>query len=112
MNIQEQIKQIEKDFDEKFPSFTTSYVNYDDNGNLVSSSGRSVEPNEVLAWHRNSIKSILEGLKEREENAKEKMGYDLPTNDFCYSEHDIANSYDKAKQDTISHLQSLIKSLD
>ncbi len=30
------------------------------------------------------------------EGMKKNHGYDLPTNDFCYSEHDVNRSYDSA----------------
>lgn len=63
MNIQEQIQKSEEEFDEKFLKRP-----YEEG--IIYANGE-----EVKSWHRNSIKSILEGLVARnrkicEENVK------------------------------------------
>ena len=70
---------------------------------------------DLKLWHRNSIKSILEGLVEREKNGiKENPTpkWNAPKNNRVIYAHSRKSGYNNAKQDTISHLQSLIKSLE
>ena len=95
MNIQEQIKQQEEEFDEDF-----KYLGEDE---------YDLNRREIKNWHRNSIKSILEGLVERAKKQVKIHQHIIDTHDiapFKWHEGRIAEA-----QDTISYLQSLIKEL-
>ena len=93
MNIQEQMKKSE----EEMPSLEYNWE--------IESPNKQ----EVLNWHRNSIKSILEGLVERAKKQVKIHQHIIDTHDiapFKWHEGRIAEA-----QDTISYLQSLIKEL-
>lgn len=50
-------------------------------------------------------KMLIQSLIGKIEKMKKNMSYDLPTNDFCYSEHDVSNSYDKGIDEVLSILK-------
>lgn len=94
MNIQEQIEKSEEDL--------AHYAR-------MQGTKNSPEWVKVLDWHRNSIKSILEGLVERAKKQVKIHQHIIDTHDiapFKWHEGRIAEA-----QDTISYLQSLIKEL-
>lgn len=130
MNIQEQIKQQEEEFDEvmknELPLADLSHelqeralgtMNYQlkvslgrepitsaSDTNLLTEEDLKtideIKKNKLKAWHRNSIKSILEGLVEREKGMLEKWNFE-----------GIESFYNQAKQDTITYLESEIKKI-
>lgn len=91
MNIQEQIEKSEEKLPVYLDGVNSIYIYY------------------VKSWHRNSIKSILEGLVERAKKQVKIHQHIIDTHDiapFKWHEGRIAEA-----QDTISYLQSLIKEL-
>ena len=123
MNIQEQIKQFEDLIKQEFPHGNNyDYIYYDYGLKSVTIDGSGYNLQQFIDFHRNSIKFILEGLVEREEellnkpNPQELLFSDCPN---CGQETNkiwirakVTEIHDEAKQDTISHIQSLIKSLE
>ena len=117
MNIQEQIKQQNKEFEEKWEhgDIPDSFVTYKNDG-----SGHSIiDRKKVMSWHRNSIKSILEGLVEELNNHPDKIAQVMPDGKLPFvifggkaDENEKWTIYRQAYKDTISHLQSLIKSIE
>lgn len=61
---------------------------------------------ELKDWHATSIKQILEALVDRENEI-----YDNPPIMLIYRDAELRVTWNQAKQDTISHLQSIIKTL-
>lgn len=72
---------------------------------VYSELGIGVNYINLVNWHKNSIKQILQALVEREE--------DLLFSDGCCGESADCGSikFNKAKQDTIQYLQEQIKKL-
>ena len=106
MNIQEQIQKSEEDF-ENIRCFMCRYA-FDSEHSIKECPRYTYQ--DIKSWHKSSIKSILEGLiselKEKELTYEPNLSYRDP--DFRITQE----VYENCLQDTISHLQSLIKSLD
>lgn len=128
MNIQEQIKQQEEEFDELGAIFSFPHTAVNARAEIPQRDGFPMIYNgmyvthDIKLWHRNSIKSILEGLVEREKKVSKdnRLPKKLP-NPFYPKEGEpffkmegninFMEGYDLKSNDTISHLQSLIKEL-
>ena len=107
MNIQEQIEKSEEEFDELGAIFSFPHTAVNAKAEIPQRDGFPMLYNgmyithDIKSWHRNSIKSILEGLVARnrkicEENVK-TYGTDKWNSDL---------------EEQTDYLQSLIKSLD
>jgi len=117
MNIQEQIKQQEEEFDELGAIFSFPHTAVNARAEIPQRDGFPMIYNgmyvthDIKLWHRNSIKSILEGLVEREKETKKPILAPESDEKGIWTINEVRKEFNKAKQDTISHLQSLIKEL-
>jgi len=100
--IEEIIKEQEKEFDEI--SYRQIFLLDGKRGTLKN----TIVYESIKNWHASSIKQILEALVEREIERETTYRNIEPIGAFCV---EFADGWDNSKQDTISHLKSLIEKI-
>lgn len=105
MNLEQIIARQEKEFKKRF-------VIKCSDGELMADfkDGKILKPKQILDFHRSSIKEILEGLKQREQEMLDKTIELQNTKDNEVWRLSVENSI-IAKRDTINHLEEIIKKL-